>query len=356
MTKKLSVQAHSDLESLYSRVTKHINYAKSNIERSINLEMVKAYFLIGKEIVEEEQKGKDKAEYGKQILKSLSAKLQIEYQRGFGVDTLEQARKLFLIYQIDNKNSSISDALRRKSEIPVFNNKLSWTHYRELIRVKSTAARQFYEIEAARNNWSSRELTRQIASLLYERITLSKSSVSVKDIASGQEISAPQDAIKDPYVLEFLGLPESHLLVESQLEDALINNLQHFLLELGRGFAFVARQKRLTLEGDHFYADLVFYHVILKCYIVVEIKTKKLTHEDLGQMQLYVNYFDQEIKQGDDNPTIGLVLCTKKNDAMVKYTLGEKAKQIFASKYQLYLPTEAELEAEMKREIALLKG
>lgn len=167
----------------------------------------------------------------------------------------------------------------------------------------------------------------------------------------GQEINTPEDAIKEPVVLEFLGIPETHKLVESQLEEALINNLQSFLLELGRGFAFLARQKRLTLEGDHFYADLVFYHIILKCYCIIDIKTHELTHADLGQMQLYVNYFDREVKKADDNPTIGLVLCTGKNNTMVKYMLGEKTKQIFASKYQFHLPTEEELTEELKREV-----
>jgi predicted nuclease of restriction endonuclease-like (RecB) superfamily len=246
--------------------------------------------------------------------------------------------------------------VHRKLQIPKFNPKLSWTHYRELIRISRKEARNFYEIEAAKNNWSTRELKRQIGSLLFDRLLKSKDKEGLLKLAShGQEIHVPEDTMKDPIVLEFLGLPESHRLVESELEKALINNLQHFLLELGKGFAFVARQKRLTLEGDYFYADLVFYHVILKCYIIVDIKINPLTHGDLGQMLLYVNYFDQEVKTETDNPTIGLVLCTKKNDAMVKYTLGEKAKQIFASKYQFHLPTEAELTEELKREIKEIK-
>lgn len=191
---------------------------------------------------------------------------------------------------------------------------------------------------------------------MFDRLAKSKDKKGLMKLAyKGQEINKPEDAIKEPIVLEFLGMPESHRLVESKLEEALIDNLQTFLLELGKGFAFVARQKRLSLDGDHFYADLVFYHVILKCYVIIDIKTRKLTHADLGQMQLYVNYFDQEIKMENDNPTIGLVLCTKKSDAMVKYTLGEKNKQIFAKKYQSHLPTEKELEEELKREIKALK-
>lgn len=343
------------IQSLYSRVTRHINSARQNIQRSINIEMVQTYFLIGKEIVEEEQQGENRAAYGRKILQALSIELQKEYKRGFSVDTLEQARKFFLLY--GNVNA-ISDALRRKSaetkEMPDFC--LSWTHYRELIRIDNPVARKFYEIETINNNWSYRELIRQRSSLLFERLSKSKNKDDIMRLANiGQEITNPVDAIKDPLILEFLNLPESHLLVESKLEEALIQNLQHFLLELGKGFAFVARQRRLTLDNDHFYADLVFYHMILKCYVVIDIKTHKLTHNDLGQIQLYVNYFDQNIKQKDDNPTIGLILCTEKNEQMVKYTLGDQAKQIFASKYQFHLPTEAELEVELKRELDMIK-
>lgn len=229
---------------------------------------------------------------------------------------------------------------------------LGWSHYRSLMRVRREGARSFYEVEALKNNWSVRELNRQIGSLLYERLAKSKNKEQLLNLAQkGQEINTPEDAIKDPIVLEFLNIPESHLMIESQLEGALITHLQKFLLEMGKGFAFVARQKRLTLDQDHFYSDLVFYHTILKCYVVIDIKVKKLAHGDLGQMQLYVNYFDQEIKMKDDGPTIGLILCTEKNDTMVKYTLGDTSKQIFASKYQLHLPTEEELKEELKREI-----
>ncbi len=237
-----------------------------------------------------------------------------------------------------------------------FSVNLGWIHYRALMRVDRDKARRFYEIEAEKNNWSGRELERQINSLLFDRLAKSKDKKGLMKLTcNGQEISRAEDAIKEPMVLEFLNLPESHRLVESKLEDALTGNLQNFLLELGKGFAFVPRQKRLTLDGDHFYADLVFYHTILKCYIIIDIKTKALTHADLGQILLYVNYFDQEIKMENDNPTIGLILCTNKSDAMVKYTLGEKNKQVFASKYQFHLPTEKELEAELKREIKQIK-
>jgi predicted nuclease of restriction endonuclease-like (RecB) superfamily len=222
-----------------------------------------------------------------------------------------------------------------------------------LLRVETVNTRNFYEIEAVTNAWSARELERQIASLLFERVSKSKDKAGVLELATkGQEIQRPADLFKDPMVIEFLGLPESPRLVEANLETALIDNLQTFLLELGKGFAFVARQKRITLDGDHFYIDLVFYHTILKCYVLVDLKVAKLTHENLGQLQLYVNYFDREVRTAGDNPTLGLVLCTDKNDAVVKYTLGpEQKNKIFTSRYQLHLPTETELQTALNREL-----
>lgn len=361
MAKKLSTQNNSfvpaetkRMNNLYLRVSSYIDYARNHIQKTIDVEMVKAYWRIGKEIVEEEQHGQERAEYGKAILEKLSINLQVKYGRGFGVDTLEQARRFYLTYPLDAILKS--DALRRKSNEPEFNPNLSWTHYRLLMKISRPEARLFYEREASKNHWSSRELDRQINSLLFDRLAKSKDKAGLLQLTQkGQEIVNPVDAIKEPIVLEFLGMPESHRLSESKLEEALISNLQNFLLELGKGFAFVARQKRLTLDGDHFYADLVFYHVVLKCYVILDIKTRKLTHADLGQMLLYVNYFDQEVKMENDNPTIGLVLCTQKSEAMVKYTLGEKSKQIFASKYQFHLPTEQELEEEIKRELKEIK-
>ncbi len=360
-TKKLVKKSYSlattnnnRIHALYQRITSYIDVARQNIHKTVDSEMVKAYWHIGREIVEEEQSGKKRAEYGKAILMTLTTKLKAKYQRGFGVDTLEQARRFYLTYQSVGKTKS--DAVRRKSQIPNINPNLSWTHYRELTRLKRQEERKFYEIEAINNNWSARELSRQIGSLLYDRLAKSKDKKGLMRLAyKGQEIIDPTDAIKDPFVLEFLNIPESHRLVESKLEEALIHNLQHFLLELGKGFAFVARQKRLTLDGDHFYADLIFYHTVLKCYIIIDIKTHPLTHGDLGQMQLYVNYYDEKCLSDGDNPTIGLILCTEKNDAMVKYTLGDKAQKIFASKYQFHLPTEKELEEELKREMKKIK-
>jgi predicted nuclease of restriction endonuclease-like (RecB) superfamily len=232
---------------------------------------------------------------------------------------------------------------------------MSWTHYRTLLKVERRAVRDFYEIESTRNGWSARQLERQINSFLFERLAKSRDKTGVLALANkGQALTRPQDAIKDPYVLEFLDLPESHRLVESRIEEALINQLQAFLLELGSGFAFVGRQRRLTLEGDHFYPDLVFYHVKLKCYVVIDLKVGKLTHGDLGQMLQYVNYYDREVATKDDNPTIGLVLCSEKNEAVVRYVLAEKNSQVFASRYQFALPSEADLRAEMRRELEQL--
>ena len=339
------------LEELFKKASNHIQDAKIRIQRSINTEMVKAYWMIGRDIIEAEQNGEKRADYGKYLIKNLSERLTKHFGRGFGVSTLKDIRQFYLIYS----DAEISHALRGESHQPRINNNFSWIHYRALMRVERKEARKFYEIEAEKNYWSGRQLERQINSLLFDRLAKSKDKEGLlKLVNEGQEFNNPEDAIKEPLVLEFLGIPESHHLIESQVEEALINNLQHFLLELGKGFAFIGRQKRLTFDGDHYYADLVFYHVILKCYVIIDLKTRKLTHADLGQMQLYVNFFDKEIKQKEDNPTIGLVLCTEKSESMAKYLLGEKAKQIFASKYQLHLPTEEQLEREIKREVQII--
>jgi predicted nuclease of restriction endonuclease-like (RecB) superfamily len=351
--KKLAVHVDDKrIDALCKKVTKYIDIARYNVQRTVDSEMVKAYWLIGRDIVEEEQKGRKRAEYGSFLLSSLSTFLTNKYRRGFSISTLRDIRQFYLIYQ---DYEQIHHAVRGESE-KQFSPSLGWIHYRALMRVQRQEARSFYEIEAERNRWSGRELERQIDSLLFERLARSKDKNGLLKLArKGQVVEAPVDTLKEPVILEFLNIPESHRLVESKLEEALINNLQNFLLELGKGFAFIARQKRLTLEGDHFYADLIFYHVILKCYVIIDIKTKRLNHADLGQMLLYVNYFDQEVKMKGDNPTIGLVLCTKKSNAMVKYLLGEKAKQVFASTYQFHLPTEQELEAEIKRELEAIE-
>jgi len=233
---------------------------------------------------------------------------------------------------------------------------LSWTHYRLLLRIEKEEARSFYLNEAVNSRWSTRELERQINSLLYERLALSKDKWKVLELANeGQLVRTPQDLIKDPFVLEFLNVTEPHTLREKDLEQGLIDHLQTFLLELGRGFAFIGRQKRITIDGDHFYVDLVFYNYLLKCFVLIDLKIGKLTHQDIGQMDFYVRYFEQEEKATDDNPTIGLILCSDKNEAIVKYTLLQESRQIFASRYKLYLPTEAELQRELHDERAKIE-
>ena|SRR3989338_2917694 len=250
-------------------------------------------------------------------------------------------RKFYQIYPI-------LDALRRE---------LSWTHYRVLMRGDNYLARSFYEIECIKNNWSARELERQKGSLLFERISLSKDKKGLKRLSlKGQELHSYEDMIKDPYVLEFTGLAPQPKLYESKLEQALIDNLSKFLLELGKGFTFVSRQKRISFDGDHFYIDLVFYNTILKCYVLIDLKIGKLIHHDIGQMQMYVNFYDRQLKQSDDNPTVGLILCEDKKDAVVRYTLSKDNKQIFTSRYKLYLPTEEELVKELKRERLFLEA
>jgi len=388
MRKKPTYVSGTKKTPLYERIRQILESARSSVARTVNTTQVVANWLIGREIVEEEQKGKRRAEYAEQLLLDLSARLTAEYGRGYSVDNLEFFRRFFLEYNslLGSEKSDalrristttdISDALRRKSmeSITVLSSQkqhaprgeswqpgqlhlnLSWTHYRTLLRVEKTGARAFYEIEAIRNNWSARELERQINSLLFERLALSKNKKGLMRLATkGQVIQRPGDVFKDPVVMEFLGLPASPKLVESHLEEALINNLQAFLLELGKGFAFMSRQERITLDGDHFYIDLVFYHTILKCFVLIDLKVGKLTHQDLGQLQLYVNYYDRERRTKGDNPALGLILCTDKNDAVVRYTLGpDQQKKIFASRYKLYLPTEAELQAELRRELRLL--
>ena len=380
--------------SLYSRIRDILVSARTGVARTVNTTQVMANWLIGREIVEEEQKGAKRADYGQALLADISRRLARDFGSGGSVRNLEYCRTFYSAYPrllssgksnavrsisstvtFPNAPRSISNTLSRKSPNPpplaeigyaprsqswapgLLHPNLSWTHYRTLVRIDRPEARSFYEIEAIKNNWSARELERQMASLLYDRLARSRDKKGLLRLATkGQEVARAADAFKDPVVIEFLGLPESPRLVESDLEQALLNNLQTFLLELGRGFAFVARQERITLDGDHFYLDLVFYHTVLKCYVLLDLKVGKLTHGDLGQLQLYVNYYDCERRTAGDQPTLGLILCTDKNDAMVRYTLGpDQEKRIFASRYQLHLPTEKELQTELRRELRQLR-
>ncbi|MEZ5451601.1 MAG: PDDEXK nuclease domain-containing protein [Thiothrix sp.] len=348
-------------QTLMERIRGIWEASRQQAIHSVNSAHVCANWLIGKQIVEAEQGGEQRATYGKALLKSLSQQLTDECGSGFSVSALQYMRAFFLAYpdlieiqhapRVISANTlpSVDDSTWQPGKL---HTGLSWTHYRILLKVERQEARQFYEIETIRNGWSARQLERQISSLLFDRLLKSRDKDGVMQLANqGLQPTSPLDVVKDPYVLEFLDLPEAPQWKESQLEQALLSQLQDFLLELGSGFAFVGRQVRLTLEGDHFYPDMVFYHVKLKCYVVIDLKLDKLSHADLGQMQLYVNYYDREIATTDDNPTIGLILCTEKNDAVVRYILGEKNQQIFASRYQLHLPTEDELQQELRREL-----
>ena len=316
-----------------------ISNAQAQAIRSIDTERVLMYWQIGKTIFEEEQQGKDRAEYGKFVLKSISDVFQPQFGTGFSVRQLEMNRQFY-------KQFPIANALHSQ---------FNWTHYRTLIRIENQDKKDFYIAETEKNNWTARQLERQVNSQLFERLLLSNDVQSV--LAVAREEKLPTDAkeiIKDPMVLEFLGLRRESAYYEKDFETAIITHLQDFILELGNGFSFVARQKRIHIEGDEFFVDLVFYNRLLQCFVIIEIKTTKLTHQDIGQLQMYVNYYDRFEKQDFENPTIGILLCTDKNDAVVKISLPENNSTIIASKYQLYLPTEQQLIDEVKKEIEKL--
>ena len=351
-TTAISPATPTDIEPLYGRIHAILADARTTIARTVNTQMVRAYWLVGREIVEEEQAGQTRAAYGDDVLGQISARLGSAFGKGFTTTNLKYMRQFYLAYPALLEGEQIRHTVCDEFKTGELNPNLSWSQYRLLTRIESSHARSFYEIETDKNHWSVRELERQVSSLLFERLALSRDKLGLMALATeGQEVQSPLDVIKDPFVLEFLGLPESPRLLESTLEESLLGNLQTFLLELGKGFAFVARQQRLTLDGDHFYVDLVFYHTVLKCYVLVDLKTSKLTHGDLGQMQFYVNYYDAERRTEGDNATIGLILCADKNEAVVRYTLGEANAQIFASRYQLHLPSEQELAEELRREM-----
>lgn len=365
---------------LFDRIRDILESARASVARTVNSTQVMANWLIGREIVEEEQRGKRRADYGQQLVAHLSEALTAAYGRGWSVQSLSYMKQFYLSYPrllaevgilhatsgelseaaifhaVRGESVGVAESSKVDGLSGQLNPNLSWTHYRTLLRVGRTEARAFYEIEAAKNNWSARELERQINSLLFDRLAKSRDKKGLMRLAiQGQEVARPIDVLKDPVVLEFLDMPESPRLMESKLEQALIGSLETFLLELGKGFAFVSRQERITLDGDHFYIDLVFYHTVLKCFVLIDLKVGKLTHADLGQIQFYVNYYDRERRTEGDNPTLGLILCSDKNDAVVKYTLGEQQERnIFTSRYQLHLPTVEELENELRRELRYL--
>ena len=313
-------------KDIYQEIHDLLHKARQDIISNVNYTMTKTYFLIGKRIVEEEQDGNKRAEYGKKLMKTLSEKLTKEFGRGFSQRNLEQMRTFYLRYSISQTVSAEF--------------KLSWSHYLILMRIEDIDARNFYEIEAFKNNWSLRELKRQVDSSLYERLVLSKDKEKVKELAvKGQIIEKAQDVIKDPYILEFLGLDEKSDYSENKLETEIINKLEMFLLELGKGFTFVGRQVRFTFDEKHFRIDLVFYNRLLKCFVLIDLKIGEVTHQDLGQMQMYVNYYDRCIKLPDENDTIGIIICKDKNDTLVKLTLPKDNNQIFASRYTTILPS-----------------
>ena len=305
-----------------------IDNARSAAIRSVDFNRVQMYWNIGRRIVEEEQHGKERADYGTYLIKNLAKELEPEYGSGFGVRQLEQSRQFYRTYPIANTLRS----------------QLNWSQYRRLIQIEDPDKREYYELESVNGGWTARETERQINSMLYERLLLSNEKEKVLAVARNQRIpESPTEVIKDPMVLEFLGLERKAAYYEKDLESAIISHIAEFLLEMGKGFSFVARQKRILLDDDEFFADLVFYNRLLRCFVVVELKTGKLTHQDLGQLQMYVNYYDRCEKQEDENPTIGILLCSDKNDTVVKMALPENNSTILASKYQLYLPTTEQL-------------
>ena len=333
-------------ESFYNQVLELFQNAKRKVSSAVNMTMVYSYYEVGRMIVEEEQQGKERAEYGKYILKQLSEKLTKELGRGFSYDNLKLMRKFYTVYSKD----VIGEMSFPQSEnLPVTREGrkfyLSWSHYLILMRISNKDERHFYEIESYRNGWNKNELSRQYGSSLYERLALSRDKDEVMRLAlEGQVIESPEDIFKDPYVLEFTGLPEMASYSESDLEEKIIDHLQQFLLELGRGFTFVGRQVRFTFEEDHYRVDLVTYNRLLRCFVLFDLKIGKLKHEDIGQMQMYVNYYDRKVKMEEENPTIGIIICKDKKDAVIEMTLPENNNQIFASKYQTVLPSKEELQ------------
>jgi predicted nuclease of restriction endonuclease-like (RecB) superfamily len=324
-----------DSEALFSQIKAVLDETRSTISRTLNSTIIQAYWNVGKYIVEHEQQGEQRAEYGKYVIKSLSERLIMEYGNGFTISNLKYMRQFYLCFPI-------SHAVR---------DQLSWTHYRTILKVQNEKARQFYIEECISENWSTRQLERQINTLFYERLLASKDKETVRNEIKQKEptLLQPREIIRDPYILEFIGIPQGEHFLENDLEQMLIGKLQHFLLEMGKGFSFVARQKRISFDNQHFYIDLVFYNYLARCFVLIDLKADRLTHADLGQMQMYVNYYTRELMPPGDNPPVGIVLCTDKNEAVVKYTLPEDNKQIFASQYMTYLPSEEELKQLIQR-------
>jgi predicted nuclease of restriction endonuclease-like (RecB) superfamily len=339
---------------LFKNIKTLVEQSRQELYVVANTTLTETYFHIGRSIVEYEQQGSNRAGYAKETLINLSGKLTNELGKGFSVDNLENMRKFYVVFKEDylkhvskNQKSETlsrksgknqkSETLSRKLSLSPF--KLSWSHYIFLTNIENLLERKFYEIEATIENWSFRELRRQYDSALFERLALSRNKAKVKELGKkGHIVEKPSDAIKDPYILEFLDLQEQEYYSESDLEKAIIDKLEHFLLELGKGFLFVDRQKRIKLDGDDYKIDLVFYHRILRCFVLIDLKIGTLKHQDLGQLQMYVNYYDEKIKAEEENKTIGIILCKNKKESTIKYTLGKGNRQIFASKYKVFFP------------------
>ncbi len=328
--------------TFYDDVRQILQSARNKTYRAVNTAMVEAYWLIGKRIVEEEQNGKSRAEYGKRLLENLSKSLSNHFGKGFSYANLRNFRQFYLTYPDQEICYTVCS-------------KLSWSHNRLIMRIDNEQARTYYLTESKAENWSVRQLQRNINSHYYERLLSSPKEKNKLTLTVPETVNNTGDFIKDPYVLEFLNLPENVKLQETHLEQAIISNLQAFLLEMGKGFSFVARQFRISTETSHFYIDLVFYNYLLKCFVIIDLKSSKLTHQDIGQMDMYVRMFD-DLKRGeDDNPTIGIILCNDKEETLVRYSVLKESEQLFASKYRLILPTEEELKEELEREIRLIE-
>ncbi len=348
------------VESLYREVRSVLEEARASAYRAVNIAMVRACWQVGRLIVEHEQRGRKRAAYGEAVLDELSRRLATEFGRGFDVTNLRKMRQFYRMFEIRDATRLESDARKRDAprlvsaveaaRLPV-SGELSWSHYRLLMQVEDPRAREWYMHEAADQRWSTRQLDRQISVLYYERLLASRNKQPVRREA-GRRIAAlePEQFIRDPYVLEFLDLKDYPAILESAVEQAIINNLQAFLLELGKGFSFIARQKRLRFDDEDFYVDLVFYNYLLKCFVLIDLKVGKLTHQDIGQMDGYVRLFDAHARPPGDNPTIGLILCSRKNEAIAKYSVLAEGRQIFAAKYVKYLPSEEDLRRELEQE------
>lgn len=342
-----------DDQKFYQDISVLLENARKQAKTAVNTAMVYTYFEIGRKIVEEEQHGENRAAYGQQLLKGLSTHLTKTFGKGYSVGNLKNIRQFYMVFANDQIGETV---FSQSPNYPAVSTGrkffLSWSHYLKLMRIRNVNERHFYEIEAVKNDWSLSELKRQYDSSLYERLALSRNQGKVFQLArKGQVVETPADVVKDPYILEFLGLPELPVYSESELETRIIDHLQQFLLELGTGFTFVGRQVRFTFEEEHFRVDLVFYNRLLRCFVLFDLKIGELKHQDIGQMQMYVNYYDRKVKLPEENPTIGIVLCKDKNNAVVEMTLPEDNRQIFASKYETVLPTKAELQKLLNEQI-----